>query len=121
MKFLFLAILLFASPLRAASLIQFTADWCPHCQAIRPVVKTYLALGYKIDMVHVDHDRAKTRKYGVTSIPSFVVVDDDGAFMERAVCLNAKQLDALIRKHQITPVKIQKPNPFRTITLPVTR
>ena len=81
-------------------LVDFYADWCGPCKMMMPVVET-MAESYdgkiKIGKLNVDENNAIAAKYGVMSIPSFmvfkngeVVNSQTGAMSQSAL---AKMLD----------------------------
>lgn len=58
-------------------LVDFYADWCGPCKAMGPVVEE-LASEYagkvKVGKVNVDENQELAMKYGVMSIPTFLVL-----------------------------------------------
>jgi len=58
-----------------ATLLDFYADWCGPCQAMTPAVDALARDGYAIERVNVDQNRDLAARFGVTSIPCFVVVE----------------------------------------------
>lgn len=63
------------------TLIDFYADWCGPCRTIAPVVES-LAEEYKgrarVVKVNVDESPDLAQAFGVMSIPTLVVTDNDG-------------------------------------------
>lgn len=70
-------------------LVDFNATWCPPCQAMRPIVEE-IANDYKVVAVDVDDQNTLAEKYGVSSIPCFVVFKD-GAEVDRRVGMQPKK------------------------------
>ncbi|WP_460069611.1 thioredoxin family protein [Streptomyces sp. YKOK-I1] len=69
----------FASEVLGADLpvlVEFTADWCPPCRQMGPVLK---ALAFeegdrlKVVQLNVDHNPETTNAYKVLSMPTFMV------------------------------------------------
>ncbi|HLD51575.1 thioredoxin [candidate division WWE3 bacterium RIFOXYC1_FULL_40_10] len=62
------------------TLIDFYADWCGPCKMMSPVLekleKTYSAK-VEFKKVDVEADGAMSAKFGIQSIPTFVLVKDD--------------------------------------------
>lgn len=68
------------------TLIDFYADWCGPCIAMKPVFEEVeKEFGSKISFkkVNVDEDSEQAQKYGIMSIPTFVIVDEDGKELDR--------------------------------------
>ena len=65
-------------------LLDFYADWCAPCRAMNPTVEALIAAGYPVQRVNLDQNRALAAKYGVRSIPCFVMVAD-GQVVDRVV------------------------------------
>ena len=63
-----------AQPVGETVLLDFTADWCGPCQSVRPLVEHLAASGYPVRQVNVDRNRALAAKYGIQSIPCFVML-----------------------------------------------
>ena len=57
-------------------LIDFYADWCGPCQMMGPVVEEISneVTNAKVCKVNIDEEMAIAQKYGVMSIPTFVVI-----------------------------------------------
>ncbi|GAA2447449.1 thioredoxin [Streptomyces mauvecolor] len=60
-------------------LVEFTADWCPPCRQIAPVLSALAAEEadrLKIVQLDVDTNPETTTKYGVLSMPTLMVFVD---------------------------------------------
>jgi thioredoxin 1 len=60
-------------------LVEFTADWCPPCRQMGPVLDALAAEeGHRLKVVqlNVDTNPATTRAYRVLSMPTFLVFRD---------------------------------------------
>ncbi|MBD3672216.1 MAG: trypsin-like peptidase domain-containing protein [Planctomycetaceae bacterium] len=57
-------------------LLDFTATWCGPCQSVAPTVERLKRKGYPIRKVDVDKHPELAARYGVDSIPQFVLVID---------------------------------------------
>lgn len=66
-------------------LIDFWAEWCSPCKMMNPILdeieKEYPDL--TIEKVNVDEDTAKSQNFEITSIPTYVLVDDNGREIKR--------------------------------------
>ncbi|WP_432158731.1 MULTISPECIES: thioredoxin family protein [unclassified Streptomyces] len=57
-------------------LVEFTADWCPPCRQMAPVLKAVAAEEgerLKVVQLNVDRNPATTNAYKVLSMPTFIV------------------------------------------------
>jgi thioredoxin 1 len=68
-------------------LVDFGAEWCPPCKAMRPVLEL-LASEFDgkalIGQLDVDLNPQLTAKYGVRNLPTFLIFKD-GNLVERVV------------------------------------
>ncbi len=79
-------------------LLDFYADWCGPCKMIAPIVEEIS--GERTDIVvgkvNVDNDPELANRFGITSIPTIVIMKG-GKVAERAVGYRSKdQLLALL-------------------------
>src|SRR5687768_3344987 len=81
-----LALLLAATTAATADveLLDFTADSCPACRQMEPVLQGLSASGVPIRRVDVAHERELVARYGVKLLPTFVAVVD-GQEVDRQV------------------------------------
>lgn len=63
---------------------DFTATWCGPCKQMSPIVSRLKRQGYPIQKVDIDQYGQLASRYGVTSIPAFVLVVD-GKEVQRIV------------------------------------
>ncbi|KMS91424.1 MULTISPECIES: thioredoxin [Streptomyces] len=57
-------------------LVEFTADWCPPCRQMAPVLSALAAEEgerLKVVQLNVDHNPGTTNAYKVLSMPTFMV------------------------------------------------
>ena len=56
-------------------LVEFTADWCPPCRAMRPILDELAAErdDLRVAALDVDAHVATAARYGVLSMPTFMV------------------------------------------------
>lgn len=73
-----------APDVRGAHILEFTADDCPVCRRMRPIVDRLVAACRELDprIVRVDvatpQGRALADRHGVRGTPAFVLIDDAG-------------------------------------------
>ncbi|MGT2750696.1 thioredoxin family protein [Streptococcus orisasini] len=74
----------------------FTADWCPDCQFIYPVMPEIEAENPEFTFVRVDRDNFMevAQRWNIFGIPSFVVVE------------NGKEIGRFVNKQRKTKAQI---------------
>ncbi len=72
--------------------LDFYADWCGPCQMLKPVLAQVEAEHpeVKFEAINIDEDPETAEKYGVMSIPTLIVLDDEGKVRETLVGLRPK-------------------------------
>ena len=79
-----------------AALVDFYADWCGPCKMMAPVVEE-LSEEYKekavFGKVNVDENPSLAQKYGVMSIPTFVVLKDGQVARKAMGAIDKKELE----------------------------
>lgn len=75
-------------------LLKFYAPWCAPCQGLSMVIAAAEEkISIPIEEVNIDEDIDTAIKYGVRSVPTLVVVDDQGNTVKKNVgVLNEAQL-----------------------------
>ena len=74
-------------------LLDFWAPWCGPCRIMNPVLdelEKELAGKIEIVKINVDEEGEKSQKYGVMSIPTYVV-EKDGKEVGRKIGVTSKQ------------------------------
>jgi len=78
----------------SVQLVDFYADWCGPCVAMNPVIKELeKELGDKVEIkkIDVDQNQEETSKYGVMSIPTYLILKD-GQEIDRFVGVTSKEV-----------------------------
>ncbi|RCK60980.1 Thioredoxin-like protein 1 [Candida viswanathii] len=80
-------------------LLNFTASWCGPCQAIKAIVDQAYVENKNVEIVRIDLDsqRDLAEKYNITSVPSFVFVEN-GQEVDRITGANVQQLMARLQE-----------------------
>ena len=74
-------------------LLDFYADWCGPCVVMKPVLEELekeMASTVKITKIDVDQKQEEASKYGVMSIPTYVILKD-GEEVDRFIGATSKQ------------------------------
>ncbi|MFE1414889.1 thioredoxin family protein [Streptomyces sp. NPDC058746] len=74
-------------------LVEFTADWCPPCRQLAPVLSAVAAEEadrLKVVQLDVDSNPGTVARYGVLSMPTLLVFRD-GEPVQQMVGLRAKR------------------------------
>lgn len=83
-------------------LLDFTADWCPPCQLMKPIfteLEKEFAGRIELETVDVDKNSERANKYGVLSVPTFVF-EKGGQEVERLIGAHPKEeIAALLNKY----------------------
>ena len=85
-------------PRKGKVLLQFTADWCGPCRAMKSVTEEFQSKSdVTFQKVNVDKESSIAQKYGVRSIPCFVVVEDDKEKVRKIGSQSLSQLLELVK------------------------
>ena len=85
MQLAFLLALLTAAPPQGSALLEFSAEWCGPCRAMKPVVQELERRGIPIHSIDIDQDKTTASHFNVRAVPTFVVVGPDGKELARRV------------------------------------
>jgi len=73
------------------TIIYFTAPWCAPCKQLSPTMAQLMGEGMSVQKVNVDNDTDFTTKYSVRSVPTLVLVDQNGTELKRMGGNRSKQ------------------------------
>lgn len=67
-------------------LLKFAASWCGPCQGLSMTIKGISdKITMPIEEVDIDKNSELAIKYGVRSVPTLIIVSDDGTEVKRSV------------------------------------
>ena len=71
----------------------FTAQWCNPCKNLKQQLEKENLVS-NIEIIDVEQDREQAIKYGIRSIPTTVIVDNEGNVV-RTISSSQQQLEAI--------------------------
>lgn len=85
--------------LAGATVLEFGADWCPHCQAVQPALEAFLEQHPEIRHLKVEDGRGRPlgRSFAVKLWPNFVLLRD-GQVLSQLARPQPSALDAALRQ-----------------------
>lgn len=79
-------------------LLDFTATWCGPCQQMSPIVDRLADQGYPVRKVDVDRERAVAERFGITAMPTFVLLVNGREVMRQAGATSEAQLRRMVQQ-----------------------
>lgn len=83
-------------------LVDFYADWCAPCRAMKPVLedlKKQVGESATIFKIDVDKNPAIAQRFKVMSIPTLVVFKNGAAVWRKSGMASSGELAAVLRNH----------------------
>lgn len=79
-------------------ILHFTADWCNPCKRLKPIIEEFVSNNPDVEyiVIDVDIDFAKAEEYMVMSIPTLVVVKEDGSLARHHGVASYEEIESLI-------------------------
>jgi len=59
-------------------ILYFTASWCAPCKQLSPTMSGLISKGMNVQKIDVDNDTQFSAKYGIRSVPTLLLVDENG-------------------------------------------
>ena len=66
-------------------ILSFTAEWCPNCPRMKPVLAQLEKDGYSVTIKDVETEEFATQKYQVKSLPTTIIIGEQGEELDRVV------------------------------------
>ncbi len=58
------------------TVFYFTADWCPPCKKVKPIVENMKKEGFEFQMIDADYEQLLVKRFEVKSIPTFILMEN---------------------------------------------
>jgi len=65
--------------------LKFYADWCGPCKALSNTIDQYYTGNVPVENINIDADTDTAIMFGVRSVPTCVLLDDNGTELKRKV------------------------------------
>ena len=81
-------------PQEGKVIVDFWAQWCGPCKTMVPVLEKYSAQDEAVEVVkiNVDEDADLASKYGIRSIPTFILFEDGEVVARQSGEMSVEQL-----------------------------
>lgn len=85
-------------------MVEFYADWCPHCQRMKPVVKEFEEkskgnLGLLV-RINIDEEEKLANEYEVDTIPTFILMRGGQELWRKSGELTMDQLEKALEMNK---------------------
>tara|TARA_R100000734_G_C3207786_1_gene24107 strand:- start:16 stop:279 length:264 start_codon:yes stop_codon:yes gene_type:complete len=85
-------------PEKGKVLIDFYADWCGPCKGMNPILEQFKeSSDVPLVKVNVDKESEIAQKFGIRSIPCFIVVEDGEEKIKKIGMQSLEQLKELVK------------------------
>ena len=85
-------------PEKGKVLVDFYADWCGPCKGMNPVLEQFKeSSNVPLVKVNVDEEPEIAKKYGIRSIPCFILVEDGEEKVKKIGMQTLNQLQELVK------------------------
>jgi len=81
-------------PKEGKVIVDFWAQWCGPCKMMMPVLEKYSAEDEAVEVVkiNVDEEADIAAKYGIRSIPTFILFEDGEVVARQSGAMSVEQL-----------------------------
>ncbi len=85
---------------------DFSAVWCGPCQQMAPIVARLKREGLPIRKVDIDKEKSLAQRFGITSLPTFVVVINGKETHRQSGAMTETDLRRMVAKVKSTPMPL---------------
>ncbi len=82
------------------TVFYFTAEWCPPCKKVKPIVEEMKKEGYQFQMIDIDYEQSLVEKFSVKSIPTFILLEDGREIQRMTGAKTQNELEDFIKNEQ---------------------
>ena len=100
------------------ALLDFHAQWCGPCKQMAPAVDRLIADGQPVLKIDIDQQPELAQKYGVTAVPTFVMVVNGQEVARESGAVSAQRLQAMLAMKPAAAAPVTAPANARPATFP---
>ena len=80
------------------NILYFTADWCNPCKKVKPIVEELNrdSADVKFQMIDADQETDLVKQFKISSVPTFIVVEDGDEIFRISGAQSKVQLESLM-------------------------
>jgi len=82
------------------NVFYFTADWCQPCQKVKPIIEEMKKEGFQFQLVDADYEQLLVKQFKVSSIPTFILLEDGKELNRISGAQTRDQLEGFIKNEQ---------------------
>ncbi len=99
----------FQAPSRkTVTLMVFTASWCGPCARMKPALASLEADGVAVQRIDYDAERPLADRYGVTVLPTTIVLEGDAEIARSEGGLSLEEFRALVQRQDPNATKVEQ-------------
>jgi len=82
------------------TVFYFTAEWCEPCKKVKPIVEEMKKEGFQFQMIDADYEQLLVKQFKVSSIPTFILLEDGKELSRISGAQTKDQLEGFIKNEQ---------------------